>query len=101
MKKFICILFISLMVTSSIVCIAEAKTNIETNEYTEKRLPQIYVDVDPILKELGYNYTTETVPEQLLIQILRSYELEGEQKTSEAHSTTLFLLMRHQNPEIS
>ncbi|MDI9578951.1 MAG: hypothetical protein IAX22_01320 [Candidatus Bathyarchaeota archaeon] len=83
-NKFLCIIFVSLLLTCSILSVADAKTGFEKWS-AENRLPKIYVDVDLILKELGYDYTTETVPEKLLIQILRSYELGAETKTSDGN----------------
>jgi hypothetical protein len=73
--RIFCILLTILLLSSSFVLLV-ANGQTASNVKIEPKVPKIHINADSVLNELGYNYTSETAPQKLMIQILRSYQID-------------------------
>jgi len=74
-----CLTLVSILLISSAVTLVQG----QIGNNTTQKIGTIHVDASAVLKELGYtDKNMSAVPEKLMLQILRSYNVQGERKAN-------------------
>ncbi|MCL4429702.1 MAG: hypothetical protein M1167_03010 [Chloroflexi bacterium] len=75
-KRRISSVILSILLISSFLSFVSIASATISNDQIEPKVPKININADSVLKDRGYSYTSETAPKELMLQILRSYQID-------------------------